>query len=363
MKIDDPLIDPLDPDQVQRAAHDMTAELDRVATIHKLKLVAATLFLLLGASTAFYFGHWPLALFAMILIVAAFLHLQKKSRRRQMGVALPFVLQALDLELTAEGLEFNRSIPARLFPRTAEPLVSKPLNVDWDHKGRLWVVESVEYPEGKRGGGPESMHTLWQRETNLGTPAAVDRPGRDTVSWLEDKDGDGVMDARHVFADDLDLATSFCFYQDGVIVAQPPHILFLRDTDGDGKADKRETLYTGLGTFDTHAVLNNLRWGLDGWVYATQGYSSSPKVTSGDGKTDFGGLGSGIVRFKPDGSKIEMVSAKSGNCWGIDITADGEMFFTQPTSGDLVMHVPVSDRLMAEGGMAAAMGQQHVELV
>lgn len=124
MKIDDPLIDQLDPDQVQRAAHDMTAALDLVATIHKLKLVAVTLFLLLGASTAFYFGHWPLALFAMILIVAAFLHLQKKSRRRQMGVALPFVLQALDLELTAEGLEFNRSIPARLFPRTAEPLVS-----------------------------------------------------------------------------------------------------------------------------------------------------------------------------------------------------------------------------------------------
>lgn len=233
----------------------------------------------------------------------------------------------------------------------SEALISKPLNIDWDDKGRLWVVESVEYPEGKRGGGPESMHTLWQRETELKKPAPVERPGRDTVSRLEDKDGDGVMDTKHVFAGDLDLATSFCFHKDGVIVAQPPHILFLRDTDGDGKADKRETLYTGLGTFDTHAVLNNLRWGLDGWVYATQGYSSSNKVTSGDGKTDFGALGSGIVRFKPDGSKIEMVSAKSGNCWGVDITADGELFFTQPTSGDLVMHSPVSDRLMAEGGI------------
>ena len=241
--------------------------------------------------------------------------------------------------------DFNADLVA------SEPLISKPLNLDWDEKGRLWVIESVEYPEGKRGGGPESMHTLWQRETKLDKPAAVNRPGRDTVSWLEDKNGDGVMDTKHVFADDLDLATSFCFYKDGVIVAQPPHILFLSDTDKDGKADKRETLYTGLGTFDTHAVLNNLRWGLDGWVYATQGYSSSPKVTSGDGKTDFGGLGSGIVRFKPDGSKIEMVSAKSGNCWGIDLTADGEMFFTQPTSGDLVMHVPVTDRLMAEGGI------------
>ncbi|RYD17351.1 MAG: hypothetical protein EOP88_27040, partial [Verrucomicrobiaceae bacterium] len=180
---------------------------------------------------------------------------------------------------------------------------------------------------------------------------AVARPGRDRITRLEDSDGDGIMDKKHVFAEDLDLATSFCFYKDGIIVAQPPEILRLRDTDGDGKADKREVLYTGLGTFDTHSVLNNLRWGLDDWIYSTHGYSSSPKVTSGDGKTDFGAIGSGIVRFKADGSKIEMVSAKSGNCWGFEMTSDGELFFTQPTSGDLVMHVPVSDRIMAEGGM------------
>jgi putative membrane-bound dehydrogenase-like protein len=235
----------------------------------------------------------------------------------------------------------------------SEALISKPLNLDWDEQGRLWVVESVEYPEGRQTGGAESMPTLWQRDTKLEKPAPARRPGRDTVSWLEDRDGDGVMDTKQVFADDLDLATSFCFHRDGVIVAQPPHILFLRDTDRDGRADTRETLYTGLGTFDTHAVLNNLRWGLDGWIYATHGYSSSPRVTSGDGKRDFGSIGSGVVRFRPDGSMIEMVSAKGGNCWGVDITADGELFFTQPTSGDLVMHVPVDDRLMAEGGMGS----------
>ncbi|WP_193214784.1 PVC-type heme-binding CxxCH protein [Luteolibacter marinus] len=233
----------------------------------------------------------------------------------------------------------------------AEPLVSKPLNIDWDGQGRLWVVESLEYPEGKKGGGPESMYDVWQRETELPKPPPVDRLGHDRISWLEDTDGDGVMDKKHVFADDLDLATSFCFYRDGVIVAQPPEILRLRDRDGDGKADQREVLYTGLGTFDTHSVLNNLRWGLDGWIYSTHGYSGSPKVTSGDGKTDFGAIGSGIVRFRPDGSKIEMVSAKSGNCWGFEMTSDGEMFMTQPTSGDLLMHVPVSDRIMAEAGM------------
>ena len=233
----------------------------------------------------------------------------------------------------------------------AEPLISKPINLDWDEKGRLWVVESVEYPEGRKGGGPESMFSVWQRETALEKPPSVLRPGRDSISRLEDLDGDGRMDVKHVFADDLDLVTSFCFYKDGVIAAQPPQILWLRDTDGDGRADQREVLYTGLGTMDTHAVLNNLRWGLDGWIYATHGYSASPKVTSGDGSREYGAVNSGIVRFRPDGSAFEMVSAKSGNCWGVDITSEGELFFTQPTSGDLLMHVPVSDAFMAEGGM------------
>ena len=233
----------------------------------------------------------------------------------------------------------------------AEPLISKPINIDWDEKGRLWVVESVEYPEGRKGGGPESMFSVWQRETALEKPSAVLRPGRDTISRLEDLDGDGRMDVKHVFADDLDLVTSFCFYKDGVIAAQPPQILWLRDTNGDGREDKREVLYTGLGTMDTHAVLNNLRWGLDGWIYATHGYSASPKVTSGDGAREFGAVNSGIVRFRPDGSAFEMVSAKGGNCWGVDITSEGELFFTQPTSGDLLMHVPVSDAFMAEGGL------------
>lgn len=241
--------------------------------------------------------------------------------------------------------DFNVSLVA------AEPLVSKAINIDWDAQGRLWVAESLEYPEGKRGGGPESMYAAWQRDTSLPKPPAADRPGRDRISWLEDTDGDGRMDKKHVFADDLDMVTSFCFYRDGVIAAQPPLILFLRDTDGDGKADRRETLYAGLGTQDTHAVLNNLRWGLDGWIYATHGYSSSPKVTSGDGKTDFGAINSGVIRFRPDGSAIEMRTAKSGNCWGVDITSEGELFFTQPTSGDLVMHAPLSDRFMAEGGL------------
>ena len=114
-------------------------------------------------------------------------------------------------------------------------------------KGRLWVVETPEYPNGRtinandapvkpwRNGGPE--------EFRPGTKE--DRPARDRVSILEDTNGDGIMDKKTVFADGLELATSMVFYKDGVIVSQAPDILWIRDTDGDGKADKTEVLFTG----------------------------------------------------------------------------------------------------------------------
>ena len=86
--------------------------------------------------------------------------------------------------------------------------------------------------------------------------------------------------------------------------ATSPDIWYLEDTNGDEVADKRTKLYTGLGTYDTHAVINNLRWGLDGWIYATHGYSVGD-VTSLDGTKTFGRDGSGVVRFKPDGSAFE----------------------------------------------------------
>src|SRR4030095_1459892 len=114
------------------------------------------------------------------------------------------------------------------------------------------------------------------------------------------------------------------------------------------KADKVEKLYTGLGIRDTHAVINNLRWGFDGWIYATHGYSSGT-VTSPGGAKSFGNIGSGVVRFKPDGSAFEQFSSKNGNTWGLDIAWDNEVFYTQPTSGDLLMHVVMPESVLARG--------------
>jgi putative membrane-bound dehydrogenase-like protein len=204
----------------------------------------------------------------------------------------------------------------------AEPDVVKPVSLGWDPKGRLWVLLTPGYP---------------QKAATWGT-----RPHDSLVTF--EKSG-----KRTVFYEQLDLPTSFVFHKDGVIVMQAPDILFLRDTDGDGVADKRETLFTGFGFGDTHAVASNFRWGLDGWIYATQGYSGggSNHVTNAKG-VDFGKIGNGIFRFRPDGSAIEVVSSYGSNTWGLDFTWDGELFFTMANESHL-RHVVLPDSVLARG--------------
>ncbi|MEY4484595.1 MAG: hypothetical protein RL693_2047, partial [Verrucomicrobiota bacterium] len=244
----------------------------------------------------------------------------------------------------AEKLEVHPDFSIQLV--ASEPLINKAMNVDWDEKGRLWVCETPEYPNGLR----QANTDVWKDSGSV-KPGKYDRDPIDRISWLEDTNGDGVMDKKHVFADKLELVTSFVFYKTGVIATSAPDIWFLDDTDGDGVCDKRTKLYTGLGKGDTHAVINNARWGLDGWVYATNGYSTSPSVTTGDGKKDFGGYSAGVIRFKPDGSAFEQYSSKGSNTWGLTMTWDGQCFFTQPTCGDVLMHVVLPESVLAKGKM------------
>jgi uncharacterized protein len=228
----------------------------------------------------------------------------------------------------------------------AEPLIAKAMNLDWDEKGRLWVSETPEYPNGLR-----VPNTAPGRDTSSLKPRQSRDP-EDTISILSDSNGDGTMDKKHVFADKLELVTGFVLHKTGVIAATSPDIWYLEDTNGDEVADKRTKLYTGLGTYDTHAVINNLRWGLDGWIYATHGYSVGA-VTSPDGTKSFGRDGSGVVRFKPDGSAFEQYSSRGGNTWGLDITWDGQVFWTQPTSGTVFFHTLLPESVLAKGKLPA----------
>ena len=233
----------------------------------------------------------------------------------------------------------------------SEPLINNPMNINWDEKGRLWVAETPEYPNGLR----EVNVPAWMDSGSL-KPGVYDRDPLDRISILYDTDGDGVMDAKKIFADNIELVNSFVFYKDGVIAAAAPDIWYFEDTDRDDIADKRTKIYTNLGIRDTHAVINNFHYAADGWIYATHGYSGSESVTSGDGSRSFGKIDNGVVRFKPDGSAIEQYASRRGNSWGLDTTMEGEVLYTQPTTGNPLVHVVLPESILAEGKLPGLSG-------
>ena len=181
-----------------------------------------------------------------------------------------------------------------------EPKIVKPICMAFDEKGRLWVAETVDYPNDLQEPGK----------------------GNDRITICEDTTGAGVADKFTVFADKLSIPTSMVFANGGVIVSQAPDMLFLKDSSGNGKATERKILFSGWGTRDTHAGPSNLHWGMDGWIYGTVGYSGFKGEVGGKQLS----FGAGVFRFKPDGSALEFMGSTNNNTWGLGISEDFEVF-------------------------------------
>ena len=199
----------------------------------------------------------------------------------------------------------------------SDPDISKPLNMAWDHRGRLWIAETRDYPNELK---PE-------------------REGRDKIKICEDTNGDGRADKFTIFADQLSIPTSMLFYDGGVIVQQAPHTLFLKDTDGDDRADVRKILFSGWSTGDTHAGPSNLRWGFDNWVWGICGYSGFRGEVGGE-RHEFR---TGFFRFKPDGSKLEFVRNTNNNSWGVGFSEEG-ILFGSTANGNPSVYMPIANR-------------------
>ena len=175
----------------------------------------------------------------------------------------------------------------------AEPLTADPVAIDWDASGRLWVVEMADYPLGLDGRGQAG--------------------GR--IRVLSDADGDGRYDKAVVFAEGLNFPTGLLTWRDGVIVTAAPEVLWLRDTDGDGVADVREVLLTGLMEGNQQLRANGLRWGLDNWVYCAAGghhgdygVGNALQVSRTGQRVE---VGSRDFRFRPDTGELEPASGPS----------------------------------------------------
>jgi putative membrane-bound dehydrogenase-like protein len=218
-------------------------------------------------------------------ILGAVRDLLPESLRRVGGPRAEFlppmksVVGALLSFRTRPGLEVRAA--------ASEPRLDSPVAIDFGPDGRVWVCEMIDYPSGIDGRGQAG--------------------GRITV--LTDRNADGVFDESKVFASGFPYPTGLMVWGDGVLICAAPDILWAHDTDGDGRADRIETLFTGFATHNFQARVSGLRWGLDGWIYGS-GSLFGGKVRSLKTGREVDASGRDF-RFKPDTGEFEALAGVS----------------------------------------------------
>jgi len=185
----------------------------------------------------------------------------------------------------------------------SEPDIVNPIAMSWDERGRLWIIETVDYPNNF---------------------VEIKGEQNDRIKICEDTDGDGMADKFTVFAEGLNIATSLTFANDGVIVAMAPYFLHLKDTNGDDVADVCDTLMTGWNKWDTHAGPSNLQYGFDNKIWGVTGYSGFDGHINGSRQA----FSQGVYHFRPDGSDFEYLATTSNNTWGLGMTEDNNVFIS-----------------------------------
>lgn len=196
--------------------------------------------------------------------------------------------------------------------------VQKPIQMRFDARGRLWVIGSTVYPQLEPGQVPN-----------------------DKVLILEDTDHDGVCDKTTVFADGLMIPTGLEVGHGGVYVGHGTELLFLRDNDGDGKADERRVVLRGFGTGDNHQNINSFLWGPGGELWMSQGLHTFSKVETPWGLTRL--EKAGLWRFWPKRLKLEGYYGSEHepqNPWGFSFTEWGEPIVNAGNNSSPIYPVP-----------------------
>src|SRR2546425_1106712 len=164
----------------------------------------------------------------------------------------------------------------------AEPDVISPVAIAFDAEGRLFVAEMIDYPNASTGG---------------------------RIRLLEDRDADGHYKRATVFADDLPFPNGVLPWKEGVLVTAAPNIWYLKDTNGDGRADERRALFTGFASGNQQLRANGLTWGLDNWVYGANGRSDGE--VRGNSPAAPVSLRGHDFRFRPESGEFEAVAGRS----------------------------------------------------
>lgn len=244
---------------------------------------------------------WSLRLFRLFLLPAILLFTASVHQDDRKDNPNPDVKHELESFKVADGFEVT------LF--AAEPLVAKPIQMNWDADGRLWIVSSTAYPHLKTG-----------EEAN------------DKIFVLEDTDGDGKADKSTIFAEGLLTPTGILPGDGGVYVANSTEILHFMDTDGDGKADKKRRVLNGFGTADTHHLIHTFRWGPEGLLYFNQSIYiySHVETPSGIKRLE----GGGVWQLNPKKLELDVYAKGLVNPWGLQFDRWGQSFLTDGAGGE-----------------------------
>jgi putative membrane-bound dehydrogenase-like protein len=166
----------------------------------------------------------------------------------------------------------------------AEPNVISPVAITWDADGRMFVAEMIDYPTGPTAG---------------------------QIRMLEDLDGDGTYEKATLFADKLPFPNGVLPWNGGLLVTSAPDIWYLKDTDGDGRADERRVLFTGFAQGNQQLRVNGLMWGLDNWVYGANGRSDGEIRRPTAPGTNTISIRRRDFRFRPDTGEFEAIAGAS----------------------------------------------------
>lgn len=214
----------------------------------------------------------------------------------------------------------------------SEPMIINPIAFAWDERGRLFVIETTDYPNEIRKEG-----------------------GDDKIKILEDTNGDGKADKVTVFAEGLNIPTSIMAVNGGMLISMAPDFVFLKDTDGDDVADVKEVVMTGWGKYDTHAGPSNLKYGFDNKIWGVLGYAGFNGTVSGK-QFNFS---QGAYRFDPTWENMEFLGRTSNNTWGLGFSEDFETFISTANgqhSVHLAMDTKYAKRTIYKGTPNTATG-------
>ena len=263
-------------------------------------------------------------LFASLAGLSHPLRAQEDSLDRNYASELPRIRP---LEPNDALASFDILSGYRLEQVAAEPLVTDPIAMAFDGDGRLYLVEMRDYSE--------------HPDDNLGR-----------IRMLIDTDGDGRFDQSKIFADQLSWPVAITCFNGGVFVGAPPHLIYLKDHDGDFKADESHIVLTGFGRGNVQGLMNSLHWGLDHRIHgATSSSGASLTRPNAPNQAPL------VLRgrdFAFDPRTMNVVATSGGGQHGMDMNRWGEKFIC--SNSNHLQYVHFEDRYLANNPYLAAPG-------